>query len=70
MDRLVCSIIHYITFSCKSEVTCHKNAMKIQHANITQKMLDDYEEKFRSLRDDPLRVTTHSIIIIDQSGVM
>lgn len=61
----------YITDnSCRKEITCYKKAIKIEHANITQKMLDNHTKARRILREDPHLCTTQSIIVIDQSGSM
>jgi len=61
----------YITDnSMRQEVTCYKKAIKIEHATITQKMIDNHKEVERILREDPHLCTTQSIIIIDQSGSM
>lgn len=44
----------YITDEdCSKEVTCYKKAIKIEHAKITQTMLDNHAEAVRILRDDP-----------------
>eukprot|EP00804_Cyclotella_cryptica_P009618 CCRYP_006297-RA/>CCRYP_006297-RA protein AED:0.02 eAED:0.02 QI:639/1/1/1/1/1/3/1106/413 len=61
----------YITDEeCSKEITCYKKSVKIEHAKITQAMLDRHDEAVRILKDDPQLCTTHSIIIIDQSGSM
>lgn len=61
----------YITDnSCRKEITCYKKAIQIEPATITQKMIDNHKEAERILREDPHLCTTHSIIIIDQSGSM
>ncbi|KAL7539511.1 hypothetical protein ACHAXR_009359, partial [Thalassiosira sp. AJA248-18] len=61
----------YITDnSCRKEVTCYKKPIAIEHAKITQTMLDNHKEAERILKDDPHLCTTHSIIIIDQSASM
>jgi hypothetical protein len=61
----------YITDSTSTvEVTSYKEAVSIQPAPITKVMRARHEEDLRTLRDDPQLCTTHSIIIIDQSGSM
>ncbi len=61
----------YITDdSCRKEVTCYKKAISIEPANITNEMMRSHKEAVRLLREDPHMCTTHSVIIIDQSGSM
>jgi len=57
-------------YECTTEITCYKNAIQIKHANITKTMRENHEAAVRMLKDDPHLCTTHSIIIIDQSGSM
>lgn len=61
----------YITDSTSTqEVTCYKQAVNIQHAPISQEMIDRHKEDAQALKDDPQLCTTHSIIVVDQSGSM
>jgi hypothetical protein len=61
----------YITDeTCRIERACYKKAVSIEPANITDEMMRNHEEAVRILTDDPQMCTTHSIIIIDQSGSM
>ena len=57
-------------FTCCQEITCYKKAIKIEPAKITEQMLENRARACRILSDDPHLVTTHSIIIIDQSASM
>eukprot|EP00984_Skeletonema_dohrnii_P012994 scaffold5340_cov85-Skeletonema_dohrnii-CCMP3373.AAC.2 len=67
----------YITDNtCKKEITCYKKAIDIQPAQITEQMWSNHHKAVRILKNDPQLVsalclcTTHSVIIIDQSGSM
>lgn len=61
----------YITdYLCREEITCYKKALSIKPANITDAMIRNHEEAVRLLKEDPHISTTHSILIIDQSGSM
>jgi len=61
----------YITdYLCRKEITCYKKAISIEPANITDAMIRNHGEAVRLLKEDPHISTTHSIIIIDQSGSM
>lgn len=61
----------YITDnSMRKEITCYKKAIEIQPAQITPQMLNNHQKAVQILRNDPQLCTTHSIIIIDQSGSM
>ncbi len=55
---------------CSKEITSYKKAIKIEPANITQRMLDNHTEAVRVLKEDPHMCISHSIIIIDQSASM
>ncbi|KAL3763594.1 hypothetical protein ACHAW5_009595 [Stephanodiscus triporus] len=55
---------------CRTEITCYKKAISIEPAKITKQMQENRARASRILRDDPHLVTTHSIIIIDQSASM
>ncbi|KAL3816002.1 hypothetical protein ACHAXA_010662 [Cyclostephanos tholiformis] len=57
-------------FSCCTEITCYKKAISIEPAKINERMLENHARACRILRDDPHLVTTHSIIVIDQSASM
>lgn len=57
-------------FACRTEITCYKRAVSIKPAKITKQMQEARARASRILRDDPHLVTTHSIIIIDQSASM
>ncbi|KAL3766417.1 hypothetical protein ACHAW5_008654 [Stephanodiscus triporus] len=56
--------------SCRKEITCYKKAVSIEPASITNEMMRNHEDVARVLREEPHMCTTHSIIIIDQSGSM
>mmetsp|Transcript_34287 Transcript_34287/g.70213 ORF Transcript_34287/g.70213 Transcript_34287/m.70213 type:complete len:630 (-) Transcript_34287:195-2084(-) len=61
----------YITDNtCKKEITCYKKAIDIQPAQITEQMWSNHHKAVRILKNDPQLCTTHSVIIIDQSGSM
>lgn len=53
-----------------TEITSYNKEVTIERATITQQMWDNHDEAVRILREDPQMCTTHSIIIIDQSGSM
>lgn len=56
--------------SCKTEITSYNKAINIERAFITEEMLNNHNEAVRILREDPHLCTTHSIIVVDQSGSM
>lgn len=61
----------YITDnSMRKEITCYKKAIEIQPAIITPQMLKNHHQAKQILKNDPQLCTTHSIVIIDQSGSM
>ena len=61
----------YITDNtCRKEITCFKKAFDIQPAKITEQMLINHRKAVGILKNDPQLCTTHSVIIIDQSGSM
>ena len=63
--------IVYITDSaCTKEITSYWREVQIQPANITVKMEEEHRAAVKTLREDPHLVTTHSIIVVDQSGSM
>eukprot|EP00978_Attheya_sp_CCMP212_P001915 scaffold3990_cov54-Attheya_sp.AAC.3 len=69
--KFVFGNVVYITDStCTREITSYKEAVNIQPATITPEMLERHDELVRILRDEPQLCTTHSVIIIDQSGSM
>ena len=57
-------------YFCTKEITSYNKSITIERATITQQMWDNHNEAVRILREDPHMCTTHSIIIIDQSGSM
>jgi hypothetical protein len=57
-------------YACRTEITCYKKAISIEPAQITKQMQESRARASLILRDDPHLVTTHSIIIIDQSASM
>lgn len=63
--------ITYITDeTCTKEVTSYKNPVHIEKATITDAMIIQHNEVMKILETQPELCTTHSIIIIDQSGSM
>lgn len=56
--------------SCQREITSYNKAISIERATITEQIRKNHNEVARILREDPHMCTTHSIIIIDQSGSM
>jgi len=53
-----------------TEITSYKQAVSIEPATITAKMRADHDESVRIIEDDLHLITSHSIIIVDQSGSM
>lgn len=69
--KFIYNNVVYITDStCRTEVTSYKEAVEIQPASITPKMKEQHLKVAQILQDDPHLLTTHSILIIDQSGSM
>jgi hypothetical protein len=56
--------------SCKKEITSYNKAINIERATITEQMIDNHNKVVRILTEEPHLCTTHSIIIVDQSGSM
>ena len=64
------NVVYITDATCTREITSYWQTVHIQPATITQKMREEHEEAVRILRDEPFLTTTHSIIIVDQSGSM
>lgn len=64
------NVVYITDDTCKKEITSYKEPVRIQPAQITTKMEEQHWEVRRILREEPQLCTTHSIIIIDQSGSM
>jgi len=64
------NVVYITDYTSTKEVTCYKQPIAITSATITEEMRVRNEEDARSLKEDPLLCTTHSVIVIDQSGSM
>ena len=56
--------------TCSKEVTSYRDPVSIQGAMITPKMQEDHDTVSQLIQESFHLITTHSIIIIDQSGSM
>lgn len=64
------NVVYITDYTCREEVTSYKQAVTIQPAIITQEMRDRRNQVKRILNEEPQMCSTHSIVIIDQSGSM
>lgn len=64
------NIVHITDYTSTVEVTSYKQAISIEQAKITPEMLRRHNRDRLTLDQDPHLCTTHSVVIIDQSGSM
>ena len=63
-------VIYVTDSTSRLEVTSFKDPVQIERAVITHDMQRRHDEQVAALRNDPMICTTHTIIILDQSGSM
>jgi hypothetical protein len=64
------NIVYITDHTSRVEVTSYKEAVSIQPAPISQAMIDRHMEVKQILQDEPQLCTSHTIVVLDQSGSM
>jgi hypothetical protein len=64
------NIVYITDHTSRVEVTSYKEAVSIQPAPISQAMIDRHKEVKQILQDEPQLCTSHTIVVLDQSGSM
>eukprot|EP00934_Nitzschia_sp_Nitz4_P004170 Nitzschia sp. Nitz4//scaffold209_size42451//23717//25822//NITZ4_007359-RA/size42451-processed-gene-0.62-mRNA-1//1//CDS//3329541703//4160//frame0 len=64
------NVVYITDHTCRVEVTCFREPLDIQEAPITPAMEESHAKNCHILKNNPLLCTSHTYVILDQSGSM